>query len=508
MNGSSDIGQPTETTSLISRNGSSPTVLPSVDQYVEVVRSLALSTSTIASNTWLPETLEDEIVKLAFSFIVLLTVGDTLQTYTRSSQDALGEWVDESRMLSAFRGVNEELIQVWEQCLAIADSDVIEEIMWFPYPTANSSSYIRVVDLLYTLHVPEQISTHRVLELSMQKVWTRGRSTPSDSSTGSERLWIWLKNQCTPRALHLLDLLYQSIYLGALVYYAIIPPTGLTEPTQTKPQFREYILLVYSFAQLTRIKNITFSTIPFLLTFLALLSCLPSVPYPQDYAYDVILLALSLDVLRLHLPFAPSPLFLLPPSNALPLSVLIWHGCSKIFFPVLVFFLPATLLAFFLLSTSLSGILLQTATTQIVSFDAMNPSPLEARTAFLLLLAVLVILLICSLLMLVLVYPAINSSNHHHHTIQHWDRYSWSIGLEARQRFIQAVVKYGTPYVFPPPFNLLQLFTQIPIWIFNKLGKQSLASNIRTFEMWLWLVVVMPMSVLISSVWAWGTFLT
>ncbi|KAL4243571.1 hypothetical protein ABKN59_001161 [Abortiporus biennis] len=184
MNGSSDIEQPTETTPLISRNGSSPTVLPSVDQYVEVVRSLALSTSTITSNTWLPETLEDEIVKLAFSFIVLLTVGDALQTYTRSSQDALGEWVDESRMLSAFRGVNEELIQP-------------------THPAIFESSIFLC-----------------------------------------KRLWIWLKNQCTPRALHLLDLLYQSIYLGALVYYAIIPPTGLTEPTQTKPQLREYILLL------------------------------------------------------------------------------------------------------------------------------------------------------------------------------------------------------------------------------------------------------------------------
>lgn len=154
----------------------------------------------------------------------------------------------------------------------------------------------------------------------------------------------------------MLDLVLFLLYFIALVHYAVLPPISPVEQTQqVSPGPREIFILVYAFSQLCRPWETT--VLPSLLTLLAFAVCLPSVPRPQDGAYSVVLLAVSLHLLQLHLPRAPSPLFILPFDLALPLATLVQHGIFRIFIPVIAFFLPALLLALFLLSTSLSDLL-------------------------------------------------------------------------------------------------------------------------------------------------------
>lgn len=147
--------------------------------------------------------------------------------------------------------------------------------------------------------------------------------------------------------MHILDLTFFLVYFLALVHYTVRPPVESAEPTKTLlPGLREAFIIVYASSQLCKRWEITI--VPSILTLLAFLSCLPSIPRPQDGAYSVLLLAVSLQLLQLHLPRSPSPLLLLPFDFALPLATLVQHGIFKIFLPVITFFLPALLLAFFL----------------------------------------------------------------------------------------------------------------------------------------------------------------
>lgn len=296
--------------------------------------------------------------------------------------------------------------------------------------------------------------------------------------------------------MHILDLTFFLVYFLALVHYTVRPPVESAEPTKTLlPGLREAFIIVYASSQLCKRWEITI--VPSILTLLAFLSCLPSIPRPQDGAYSVLLLAVSLQLLQLHLPRSPSPLLLLPFDFALPLATLVQHGIFKIFLPVITFFLPALLLAFFLLSTSLSDVLLHLTFT-----IAAGPSPLEARTAYLALLAVLFILLLCSLMMLILVYPYLSSQDP---PPGRWDRFSRSIGSGARGAMVSVIATYTRPTYFPPPLNLLQFaLVSIPSWIFRMLGRERWQAQINSVEEILWLVFVTPLVVVLSGIYLWG----
>ncbi|KAH8102600.1 hypothetical protein BXZ70DRAFT_890543 [Cristinia sonorae] len=231
--------------------------------------------------------------------------------------------------------------------------------------------------------------------------------------------------------------------------------------------------------------------VPFLLTLLAFLSCLPAIPRPQDGAYAVLLLALSLHVLQLHLPRPPSPLVLLPFVTIFPLATLVQHGILKIFLPVIAFFLPALLLALFLLSLSLSDFL---QGLHLIVRSASVPSPIEARTGFLALLAAVFILVLCSLMMFVLVYPHFSSEDA---PPSRWDRYSRPIGLEARRAMISIIAKYSfsDSTSFPVPLNLVSFtFVAVPSWTLSLLGFEDWQSRMRTVDDILWLIFAAPLA--------------
>lgn len=295
--------------------------------------------------------------------------------------------------------------------------------------------------------------------------------------------------------MHLFDVLLRLVYLGAFLHFAILPPIPSTESTQPMaPQFREYLIVLYAASQLFRPWGLV--NTPYILVFLAFLSCLPSVPFPQDYAYSVLLAALCLDILQLHFPIYPTPILLLPPNQALPLSVLIAHGTFKIFLPVILFFLPAILLASFLLSISLSDTFLP-----IFTLTTLEPSPLEARMAFLSLLTITFILLICSLAMLILVYPTLSSQGPQNS----WDRYSKSIGLDARRRFASTVVTYSEPHFFPPPLHVIRVVFLAPSLVLPRLPRwKDWQPWLNGLEAVLWRILVLPGALVVAGFWGWG----
>lgn len=294
---------------------------------------------------------------------------------------------------------------------------------------------------------------------------------------------------------HLVELTIYLSYIAILAHYALSPSDKPLEAEYSHLSIRAILLMVYAFTRLCQ--PWTLFTGPFLLVLIAFLAALPFAPSAEDISYGVILLALSLHILQLQLPYPPGPLHLFPADQALPVAILIWHGVSRVFLPVVIFFLPALVLALFLLSTSLSDTLFQPFVLL-----TLVPSPMEARTVFLVLLALLFILLLCSLFVLALVYPSVTFGPS---VVSTWDRYSRSIGIEARRNFARTVVLYSTPYKFVPPFNVLELtLLLLPATVLRFVSQKHkdfwLAGPRRT----LWRAVVGPFGLLFAGFWFWG----
>lgn len=233
--------------------------------------------------------------------------------------------------------------------------------------------------------------------------------------------------------LHSIDLLGLFSYLAILVRYSLDPPTAEAEYVAQFTILRTVLLASYCCARTLREWSV--ENVPYILIAISLLSALPTGPRATDTAYDVVLLALSIHLLVLHLPKPPSPLYVFPFQQVLPLTMLVSNGASKIYLPVLALFLPVLLVVAFLLFSSLADNPLDVSRLTAAS-------PLEARSAFFILLIILLLLLICSVAMLILVYPLISSNA----PASAWDRYSVSLGIDARRTFIRTVLTYTYPH--------------------------------------------------------------
>jgi len=291
--------------------------------------------------------------------------------------------------------------------------------------------------------------------------------------------------------LQFIDLLYRLIFIAALVHFLLHPSAGSAVNKISKYLgLREAILIIYSVS----ICSSPWSkhSLPFILVVAAFLLSWDNAPRPDDVSFTMLHLALAMHILQLHAPCPPSPLFLLPVHNSLPLSALLSYGTRRIFFPVLLYFLPALLCAAFVLSISLTDTFFPLDPVLLV-----NP-PIETRSAFLALFAMVVLVLFTSPLILLAFPPTSSASNP-------WDRYSKHIGLDARRAFVHAVIRYGTPYLFPPPFNIIQLvFVRFPLAVLRYIGGHAAVTHFLVAERVLWGIMVAPVAILVNGVWGWG----
>ena len=269
------------------------------------------------------------------------------------------------------------------------------------------------------------------------------------------------------RILHAVDTLSQLGFLALQVHYILNPPARpLIVEVSRLVGAREILLIIYSAALLCQ--SWTSYAVPCAMVFSSFLFSLPSVPFPGDGAFTILLVALPLHVLLLHLPRPPSPNFLFSPSVFLPLSTLLWHEFTRTLYPILLFYLPAFLVSSFLLSQALAD-----SIPQFFVIQTLIAAPMEIRGAFVVMWAVIVLLIVSSTVLLVLFSASLLSSPQRPSSA--WDRYSQPIGLQARRTYLTTVTIFSEPYYFPAPFNLLQLvFLQLPGVLLRLTGDQEL----------------------------------
>ncbi|KAI0348603.1 hypothetical protein BDW22DRAFT_1350839 [Trametopsis cervina] len=473
---------PTSSAQLENNSSVLPSVKPVADRLrregVQFVNDVSSGELTLAQRT-------------AFGIIVLAELCRASPPTSRHSEGVWDLWSSAVAAAEASALAEKQLIHMWTAFFSEPRTmSEIHQLFFqeFPVDEGNSAS-IRVADCYDIL--PSGVVKHAMFTLSMSHFWKNGPYAADLTSRPLlDRVLNKFDNRATPRVLHSLDLLLNLVYIWLLCLFALSPPPQGSEASPQPLTLQAWLLIVYSLSQALRQWSIL--SVPYWLAFSAALLSGTSTMLFQDIGYSLLLCALSIQILQLHLTFSPSPMFLFPAAYTLPLATVLWHGVSRIFFPVTVFFLPALLLTIFLLSVSLGDVLPFLSTASNVA------SPLEMRSALAILFVILFALLICSLVILILVYPSTSSRSP---PVSAWDRYSDSIGENARRVFARSVVFYSSPYLFLPPFNLLHiLFVRLPGLISSTFCKHSRAEA-WTLERVLWRLTVGVLACLVSCLW-------
>ncbi|KAI1797816.1 hypothetical protein LXA43DRAFT_982166 [Ganoderma leucocontextum] len=498
---------PTERTPLLASSHSNPSVppqhadaasltdgLPHVGPFVAEMRPEDLPKYSI--DNLYPPTLRSRPTQIAFSLCALLYFRKYLRETSLRGRDVWAQWRQEHLNTAGVQGADSLLVQVWEHFLAEeGSSEDVRDVLWSAYPLyPDSKQLIRVVDFLASGDVPTQLLNHPLIHGSAVDAWKYGLLEGADNEGILSRLLHFLDSTGTPRALHLIDLLFHFSFLGVLCNYLLDPPIrgGFAASDS-----RGILLSSYAFSRLFQVWSS--ATLPFFLVLISFLASLPSTPFPETFAYTLLLVAFSWNILLLHLPVHPSPLFLLSPEHFLPLAVLVWRGLARTFIPTVAFFTPGLFISLVLLSISLSDTFLLSSPVAL----AFMPSPLDSRVVFLGLLIILFMFLCCALGFSVLVHPFLVP--HEDPARSSWDRYSNSVGLEARQVYVRALRTYATPRYFPAPLNILHvLLVRIPGAGLILAGRQATPRWLELVENVLWRTVMAPSAFVVSTLWLWN----
>ncbi|KAI0757063.1 hypothetical protein C8Q80DRAFT_75694 [Daedaleopsis nitida] len=495
-----DQTSPTERTPLLPGSSRPPRYasphptnnLPHIGSFVAEMRPEDLHKYSI-DNLYLP-TLHPRSAQISFALCILLYYRAYLGEEPPRERDVWVRWRQEQQNTVALKEVDALLEQVWTSFLREEGSPTdVQEVIWTAYPLyPDSRRTIRVLDFLSNGDTPEWMRAHSLVQLTLTDAWTYGLDRGRDDDNYWLRLLHFMDYTGTPHVLHILDLSFWMIYLACLGNYLMDPPLQTELSTSDN---RVALIALYSLSRLLRPWSST--ALPFGLSFLAFVLTFPSVPLPDTSAYTALLLAFSWQVILLHLPVHPSPLFLLAPDQILPLAVLVWRGLARTFIPVIAFFIPGLLISLSLLSISLSDKFLHLTTT-----STFTASPIESRVIFLSLFAIIFIFLCCALGFSVLVHPFLAPAEDSPPML--WDRYSKLVGKEARQTFARVTAAYAIPYYFPAPLNLLQLLlVQAPRRVAALFHWKAGMKPIGAVERVLWRISVAPFTFIIAAFWLW-----
>ncbi|KAI0724494.1 hypothetical protein C8T65DRAFT_626672 [Cerioporus squamosus] len=470
----------------VSSNSRSPVdaSLPHVGLFVAGMRPEDLHKYSV--DNLYPHTLQSRPAQTSFALCALLYYRRYLREASALRRDIWAQWRQQE--------VEALTDQVWAWFLEEEGlSEDVQEVLWMTYPLyPDSRQTVRVFDFLQDAEAPQSLLSHRLIQLCVDHTWIYGRDgSPVDADLWTRMLHFW-DSTGVPHVLHLFDFLVYLVYLGVLCSYLLDPPVD-AQVFALYP--RSGWIALYALLRICRSWSLI--TPPFLLTLLALILTFPSTPLPDSIAYTLLLVAFSWKIVLLHLHVHPSPLFLLYPERTLPLAVLVWRGLAQTFIPVVAFFIPGLLVSLFLLSTSLSDKFLWFRT----AFSA-SASPMESRVIFLSLFTIFFLFLICALGYAVLIHPFLASSEGPCEVP--WDRFSTSVGLEARQLYARTVDTYTTPYYFPAPFNILQvLFVQLPQTVLSA-SLWDTPKHTRRVEKVLWRIIIAPVTFVLSAFWLWN----
>ena len=289
----------------------------------------------------------------------------------------------------------------------------------------------------------------------------------------------------------------ELLLLITLIHFLLHPPTPSIVTGYLKQLGpRESFLMLFPMTLLTRAWSMR--ELPFALVWFSFSFSLPSVPHPGDTSFIILHFALIVQIILLHFPHPPSPLYLIPCHQSLPLSIFLTHSMSRMLVPIVLFFLPVLLLATLLLSFSLAdeGIMLS-------FIETLDSSPIQTRTVFLVLFAAVTLLLLLSLFVGAAKYPSLSNTDQSVTPFgQCWNRYSRRVGLDARRAFVHALLRYSKPYYFPPPLNLLHLlFVYLPGAVWSLFGMKEPSPHLEAVERILWRISVGPLVGATAGIW-------
>ncbi|TFK40980.1 hypothetical protein BDQ12DRAFT_678687 [Crucibulum laeve] len=484
--------RPTEDTPLLRRDITRQDNRPLI--FDAMTRLSDLNVDAIQEQDILPVDLStaDTAVDLSFHLVVLLHLRRQKLHAKPTKHNVYLDWTQRKAQNKDASVLEERICQMWARYLD--EYHLVHElntIIWTPFPVDEQKKVeLRVIDFLKDGEAPSDIISHPLIVSIFSNAWRNGNAT---SSLRPE--WVQkYDGNCTPRAVHFVELLSMFLYLALLAHYILQPPKRphINLHTLEEIGFRESLLVLYALSFLLRPLSV-FSAGP-LLVLLAFVTCLPYAPYPGDSAFTCLLWALPLHIFQIHLPYTPSVLFLFSPERILPFVIFLFRLLLDLT-PAFAFFIPGFTLCSFLLSYSLGDtpLLIFTGIRNLSDFQSNpNAAPMETRTTLFIIL--LVILLFFSISVFLLATSPI-----HGEKTSGWDRYSLSIGQSGRQTFFCAVDAYSALYMFPAPFNVLSFFAiRIPLFMAQLFSLDIY--NIRRGEIFLWRATVGPVMLFMNIV--------
>ncbi|KIM85412.1 hypothetical protein PILCRDRAFT_817424 [Piloderma croceum F 1598] len=470
--------------------------LPSIAEGLD-----SLQTQGVRNFNFAEQSLSPFATQTAYRLLLLSQWREIIRHNAINTKDIWERLDQQARLSSDVKVLEDRIDSVWHDFIKeYRTPKEIEDILWLQFPAdRNSHRFIRVVDYVAYLH--GHLLTDDLIDISLQRRWKYGlEAVISSDGSLSQKMLKRYDALGTPRVLHFLELVGEFLLLISLIHFLLYPPTQPIVTGYLKQLGpREFFLILFPIALLARAWSMR--DLPFVLVWSSFAFSLPSVPYPGDTSFMILHIALFVQIMFLHCPHPPSPLYLIPCHQSLPLSILLTHNTSRMLVPIILFFLPVLLLATLLLSFALAD-----EGLKLSFIDTLDPSPMQTRTVFLVLFAVVTLLLLLSLFVGAAKYPSLSNIDQSVTPFdRRWNRYSRRIGLEARGAFVHALLRYSKPYYFPPPLNLLHLLlVRLPGAVWSLFGMKEPSPHLEAVERILWRISVGPIVGATAGIWLWN----
>ncbi|KAI0651785.1 RNI-like protein [Trametes meyenii] len=407
--------------------------------------------------------------RTAFALCVLLYYRKSLSSGSIiHGRDVWTQWHEKNQHATGIRDLDSLAVRVW--ALALEDqgtAEDVEDVLWSPYPIGDySTATVRVIDFLASGDAPEQLMTHPLVEFSLLDTWKYGRNSVRDGDDVISTLRHFFDRCGTPRVIYIVSLILHILYLAVSFNYVNNPPSR--SDSVTVLDMRLIFLAFYGVSKL--LQPWSLSTI---LSF--------------SFCWEIILL---------HFPVERSMLLLFRAHWVLPLAVLMQRALSTILAPAL-FFLPGAIASFILLEATFWNWNFWLSTVPLA--NTLGPVFKETQVNIFILFLIFLGLSFLTLAYAVFVFPFIAAVQDTRPSP--WDRFSESVGLQARLAFVRAVRTFGAEYYFPAPLNLFQvLMAEIPRHILTLVGgRTDFEKRLMIMDKVLWRILVGPLAFVLSG---------
>ncbi|PCH33580.1 hypothetical protein WOLCODRAFT_46855, partial [Wolfiporia cocos MD-104 SS10] len=121
----------------------------------------------------------------SLALLVLFHLRQRASLYLENGGDISYQWTRERQNTEWTQHLDRVITEVWEDA-ATRPGDEIEEVLWksFPYSSDNPRPR-RVIDFLAEGDAPKQLLTHRLIHLSLLRVWKYGLLTEDKNASRS-----------------------------------------------------------------------------------------------------------------------------------------------------------------------------------------------------------------------------------------------------------------------------------------------------------------------------------